>query len=348
MFRKIWQQCFSGDNMEFQRTQSVRRSGLKEALCRWRILQQCTTTPSSWWRFCETWELNLFHNEIEHWMFCVCVPMFWRLLIHWLMLISSGQGSKKKLYPRFSADGESCSNGTCVLFVNSVCLQYVPSLYPCLFPCFRAQLTPWMVWAGTMGLYWTTTKMQWNTSNKQLWMGVMMPCLTWEFIISMGKTPTAHGGMRFETQCQNSVSSQVRSTSSYNFCVIHRRLHSSSFWMRLGSVTQLHQWRWLGTFRQEGWKGCLRMRRGLWCKRFSLAWWRKLCYGLLHCSLQLSGISFQWQWLIQGQRLVFAYLKIRVTVTALIVWQREILLTTVPLVSYEFKEAPAAAKEAFI
>lgn len=32
----------------------------------------------------------------------------------------------------------------------------------------------------------------------------------------------------------------------------------------------------------------------------------------------------------------------------IIVWHREILLTTVPLVSYEFKEAPAAAKEAFI
>lgn len=60
------------------------------------------------------------------------------------------------------------------------------------------------------------------------------------------------------------------------------------------------------------------MWRGLWCKRLSLAWWRKLCYGLLHCSLQLSGISFQWQWLIQGQNLVFAYLKIRVTVTALL------------------------------
>lgn len=144
-----------------------------------------------------------------------------------------------------------------------------------------------------------------------------MGCLTWEFITSVGKSPTDPGRTRFDLSFVFFLSLfECYREAEVLLMWSHRVLRSSSSWTHRGSATSLHRWKQRGTFRQETWKGCLRMRRGLWCKRHSLAGWRKLCYWL--CTLQLIGISFQWQWLIQGRKPGFAYLKIRASVSALL------------------------------
>lgn len=126
---------------------------------------------------------------------CLCSDSYWFADWCWFL---QGQGVKRNYTRGFQLLERAAAMVRVHTPSNQSVCQYLPSLYQHLYPCFRVQLTPWMVWAGTTGLYWKTIKTLWNTLNKLLWMGVTMPCLTWEFITWVGTTRTCRGGTRFE------------------------------------------------------------------------------------------------------------------------------------------------------
>lgn len=89
-----------------------------------------------------------------------------------------------------------------------------------------------------------------------------MGCSTWGFIISVGWTQIDPGEMRFDFHnFRNGFYPGMINEPNcvVFFLMICRVLLLSSFSTRLGLVMSLHQWKLLGTFRWEAWKGCLRI-----------------------------------------------------------------------------------------
>lgn len=90
-----------------------------------------------------------------------------------------------------------------------------------------------------------------------------MGCSTWGFIISVGWTQIDPGEMRFDFHnFRNGFLSRCDQRAKLCCCfflMICRVLLLSSFSTRLGLVMSLHQWKLLGIFRREAWKGCLKI-----------------------------------------------------------------------------------------
>lgn len=138
----------------------------------------------------------------EHWMCWVCVRLRFDVyrFTDWCRFLQ-GEGAKKNNTRGFQLmqkaakmvsvflPGDKCVCSLCVTFTKAESV---------FFFCSRDQSGRWTVWAGTTGMFWKTTKVQWNTLNRQHTKEMQMPFSTWAFFISTGNIQTSHGRTRFE------------------------------------------------------------------------------------------------------------------------------------------------------